>query len=161
LESIYRTPDLRPYFRVAEEHQEHSPCIRRKYAALIGYSDIKDNPLWVVETNSRQSRCCNGTCVRSDRGFLNGERVEMGAEIHAETAALIAARNKGDVFILTGRSQSGPLYGPNVYPCHGCALAIRFAGYKHIHIKTDKDTIQAVSIAEIIEYREQEWEANE
>jgi deoxycytidylate deaminase len=91
-------------------------------------------------------------------GFQNGERVEVGAEIHAETAALIAAPKKGEVFILVGQTASGPLYGPSVYPCHGCALAIKFGGYKYIYIKTDKDTIQAVSIAKIIEYREEEWQ---
>lgn len=157
---IYRTADLRPYFKIADDKLKESPCVRRQYAALIAYSDPEMIlPLWVVETNNRQSRCCDGECIRSAYGVRNGERIEMGAEVHAETAALISAPTKGEVFILAGQTSQGtPLYGKDVYPCHGCALAIKFAGYKHIYIRSDKSTITAVSIADIIEERESEWE---
>lgn len=158
MDKIFNYGDLRPYFQIAEWKATDSPCVRRKYGALIAYADITENPLWVVETNSRLARCCDGKCVRDTFKFTNGERVEMGAEIHAETAALIAAKNKGDLFVLVGQTANSPLYGENVYPCHACALAIKFAGYKHIHIKTAKDVIQAVSIDAIIEHRELEWE---
>ena len=156
---------LEPYFKIAEGEAAKSPCSRRQYGALIGYRSIENDPLWVVETNSRQSRCCNSHCVRDKSKFPSDGRhpnVEMGAEIHAETAALIKAQHKGEAFILVGFSgPTSPLYGENVYPCHVCALNIKFAGYKYIYIRTSKDTIQAISIAEIIEYREQEWEYND
>lgn len=159
MDRIIKDNLLQPYFKIAEGEAMKSPCQRRQYAALIGYRSIEDNPLWVVETNSRQSRCCSGVCVRSSFKFVNGERVEVGAEIHAETAALISAQHKGEAFILVGfTGPTSPLYGENVYPCHTCALNIKFAGYKYIYIRADKDTIKAVSMAEIIEYREQEWE---
>src|ERR1044071_7006704 len=98
METIYKTPSLFPYFQIAEEHAESSPCVRRKYAALIGYKD--GDHLWTVESNNRQSKCCNNECSRTMYGFQNGERVEVGAEIHAETAALISAPTKGEIFIL-------------------------------------------------------------
>ncbi len=159
LDRIFKYGDLNPYFQIAEAHATLSPCTRRHYAAMICYDNIDADPLWVVETNSRQSRCCDSHCVRETFKFPNGQRVEVGAEVHAETAALISAKNRGAAFILVGETGSGsPLYGENVYPCHTCILNIKFAGYKHIYIRKDKDTVVAVSVAEIIEYREQEWE---
>lgn len=157
MDRLFKGADLTPYFRAAEAHATLSPCTRRQYAAMIAYEDINTDPLWVVETNSRQSRCCDKECIRDQYKFQNGERVEMGAEIHAETAVLIAAKNRGQVFLMVGFQKGLSLYGTAVYPCHSCALNIRFAGYKFIYIRTDKDTIKAVSIAEIIEYREEEW----
>lgn len=158
MDRLFKGVDLTPYFRAAEAHAALSPCTRRQYAAMIAYEDINTDPLWVIETNSRQSRCCDKECIRDQYKFQNGQNVEYGSEVHAETAALIASRNKGAVFILVGFQKGEPLYGEAVFPCHSCALAIRFAGYKFIYVRGDKHTIKAVSIAEIIEHREVEWE---
>ena len=149
---------LNPYFTIAENAAKESPCQRRQYAALIAYGGPNADPLFVVENNNRQSRCCNGLCARDTLSVRNGERVEVGAEVHAETAALIRQPRKGWVFLLVGQTTAGNLlYGPDVYPCHTCSLNIKFAGYKYVHLKISKTTQQAVSIDEIIEYREQEW----
>lgn len=149
---------LEPYFLIAENAAYESPCQRRQYAALIAYGGPKADPLFVVETNNKQSRCCDGFCARDTFSVNNGERVEVGAEVHAETAALIKQPKKGWVFILVGQTTKGKaLYGTSVYPCHTCALNIKFAGYKNIFIKTAADRIEAVSIEEIIEHREREW----
>lgn len=163
MEKIYNPQKLEPYFKIAEEHAHTSPCSRRQYAAMIAFDHISDvDALWTVQTNSRVSRCCGPTgCARDLYKARHGRNVEIGAEIHAETAALIETSTKGQVFILVGFSDpDSPLYGTDVYPCHTCALNIKFAGYKHIYIRTDKDTIRPVSIAEVIEYREQEWEGD-
>lgn len=152
---------LEPYFLIAENAAKESPCQRRQYAALIAYGGPNADPLFVVENNNRQSRCCNGECARTAYSVNNGERVEVGAEVHAETAALIRQPKKGWVFLLVGQTTKGnPLYGKDVYPCHVCALNIKFAGYKNIFIKTAKDRIEPVSIDAIIEHREQEWESD-
>jgi len=152
---------LEPYFKIAASAANDSPCQRRQFAALIAYGGPEADPLFVVETNSRQSNCCNNKCVRDFLSVNNGERVEVGAEIHAETAALIKQPKKGWVFLLVGQTTKGnPLYNAAVYPCHSCALAIKFAGYKNIFIKASKDRIVSVSIDEIISYREEEWKSD-
>lgn len=151
---------LEPYFKIAAEEARKSECIRRQYAACIVYEDSFE---WVVASNSRVSRCCNGNiCARNRVGVDNGERVEVGAEIHAETAAIILSgglKKKNSHFILVGFYHGKEeLYGSNVYPCHTCALNIKFAGYSTIFIKESEDNIIPININKIIEYREEAWE---
>ena len=149
---------LTPYFIIAENHAKESPCQRRKYAALVAYGGPKADPLFVVENNSRESNCCNGFCARDTYSMLNGERVEIGAEVHAETAVLIKQPRKGWIFLMAGQTSNGtPLYGESVYPCHTCSLNIKFAGYTFVYLKKDKNNIIPVSIDTIIDYREKEW----
>jgi deoxycytidylate deaminase len=116
---------------------------------------------WVGACNSRQSNCCNGVCARNRFNTFHGGRVEIGAEVHSETAALIqfGKRHDNATLILVGYVTGGKqLKGKDVLPCHTCALNIKFAGFKFIYVRDDDDTIIPVSIAEIIERRELEWE---
>lgn len=151
---------LEPYFKVGEEIAKASPCTRRQYGAVI----VVSGPEIYYQTafNKRIGRCCGGSCIRDRFGFANGERVEIGGEIHAETAALINFE-PDDIynayFILVGFLSNGTeLLGRSVWPCHMCAMNIAFAGFKYIYIRNTNGIISPVSIYEIIEGREQEWE---
>lgn len=150
-----------PLFDLAEEEAKKSPCIRGKYGALLAYSG--DDFRYCIAHNERVSqRCCpKGACMRDRLCLMNGERTEVGAEIHAEVALLIRTgpRERGTYFILTGFGRKGrPLYGKNVYPCHGCAIALKFAGFDYIYIRTSANSIEAVNVNEIILEREEEWQ---
>jgi deoxycytidylate deaminase len=150
---------LLPYFKIAAKTAEESPCVRRKYGAVVAYagSDIR----FIPATNARVAKCCDGACMRTRLSLMNGERTEVGAEVHAEIAALIRAGEyeDGAYFILVGFDNRGKeLYGKNVYPCHACALAIKFAGYDHVYIRTSATEIRAVSTSKILQDRETEWE---
>lgn len=152
---------LEPYFKIAALESQKSPCIRRKYGAVIAYSDSTE--VFIASHNIRMSPCCNeNECVRNRVDTRHGGSVEVGGEIHAETSLLIKA-SLTDVtksfFILVGYEKDIELYGTVVYPCHSCAMAIKFAGYKHIYIRNKNKQIIPVSIAEIIEYRIGEWES--
>ncbi len=149
---------LEPYFKLAEETAKRSECVRRKYGAVVGFAGPEIR--YAYGYNKRISKCCSGKiCAREHHGLYNGERVEIGAEIHAETAALINAGpyQDGSHFVLVGFLHDVELFGPSVYPCHTCALNLKFAGYKHIYIREARDRIVPVSISDIIEQREEEW----
>lgn len=152
---------LAPYFKLAYEIAKQSPCLRRKYGAVVAYAgpDID----CIQTTNMRMNaRCCGKDhCIRDRVRVPNGTRTEMGGEIHAETAALILTgiKKHNAYFILAGIDSKGkPLYGKDAYPCHACAMALKFAGYKYIHLLGGPDDIRAYSIAKILEDRMEEWQ---
>lgn len=153
---------LEPYFKIAAEVAKKSPCTRRQYGSVIVANGRTYAPeVWhVAECNSRMSRCCNGICARDRFNTRHGQRTEVGAEIHSETAALIASRipAKESHFVLVGFENGHELRGSAAYPCHACIMAIKFAGYTHIYMRSIEGDIVPVSVAEILEYREREWE---
>jgi deoxycytidylate deaminase len=150
---------IEPYFKIAEQEAKKSPCVRRQYGAVVVENDTF--PTHQAAYNQRLSTCCGGTCARNRRQLRNGERVEVGAEIHAETAALIEySRNyltSQLVLVLVGYNGERELLGTEVYPCHTCAINIKYAGIKWVYIRNISGEIVPLSIAEILEYREAEW----
>jgi deoxycytidylate deaminase len=131
-----------------------SPCVRRRYGCLITNGDKV-----IVTNNLRVSRCCNNQCVREVAGLKHGQRVDFGAEIHAEQAALIKwiypvdKTTKMLIQAYNGKTDDR-FYEENLYPCHVCALMIKYAGFKFVNITDRLDNLYSVSIDEIIEYRE-------
>lgn len=156
---IVSIKQIHPYYLIASRTAKLSPCDRRQYGAVV--IDRKDGMNYAAECNSRQSRCCNTVCARTRMQFRNGERVEVGAEVHAETAAIIAFGGTGSdtaVMVLAGFSGNRELLSEDAYPCHTCALNIKFAGIKWVYIKDRTKNITPVLTSEIIKYREAEWE---
>jgi deoxycytidylate deaminase len=144
---------------MATDHAVMSPCTRRQYATVIVNEGMRFEHY--IGINERVSKCCDGNaCARDRLGLHNGERVEVGAEVHSETAALIKAGKAKDTsaFILVGFANGEELFGKSVYPCHSCAVQIKWAGYKRIYIKESADNIITVPIQQIIEEREQAWQ---
>lgn len=152
--------NLEPYFKLAANKAKESPCVRRQYAALIVGTHQGLSP--TVQVNSRIGGCCSdSTCARTRAQLRNGERVEVGAEIHAETAAVIAHGPKvwPDTYVLlVGFSGPRELLGTEVYPCHTCAINLKFAGFDWIYVRDYRKQIVPVSISEIMEFREAEWD---
>ena len=161
IQTIPLAKQLEPYFKVAEQVAKESPCTRRQYGSVIVYHESSAPILWhVAECNSRLSTCCNGICARDRFETKHGQRTEVGAEIHSETAALIKSTIpvQQSHFVLVGFENGHELRGPAAYPCHACIMAIKFAGYKFIYMKDLEGDITPVSVAEILRYREGEWE---
>ena len=145
------------HLKVTKELALQSPCTRRRYGCLI--TNGKDT---IVTANLRVSKCCNGFCVRDTAGFKHGEAVDVGAEIHAEQAALVKWSHpvdKNTKLLVQGyHGKSEELfYDKDLYPCHVCALMIKYAGFKFINVTNPSGDIYSVSIDEIIEYREKAW----
>ena len=157
--------NIEPYFNIAALEAKKSPCVRRQYGALIAYRmeypDHKDIYLFDSSHNKRISTCCEGKlCARDRYQTKHGGNVEIGGEIHAVTSLMISRKSEGNsgYFILVGFEGDKELYGPDVYPCHSCAMAIKYGGFNHIFIHSGPDTIQIVSINEVMEYRINQWE---
>lgn len=148
---------LEPYHKIAQEEAKKSPCARRQYGAVVTHTR---EFYYSVGNNARVSECCKGICARTRYGLQNGERVEVGAEVHAETAALIAYNppNPGKaVVILAGYAGERELLGVDVYPCHTCAVNLKYANINYVYLKNKDGYLGPVSMSEIIEYREAEW----
>jgi deoxycytidylate deaminase len=87
----------------------------------------------------------------------------VGAEIHAETAALIKHQgwriDSNTIIIVAGvDAHDQPIYGRITYPCHACAMAIKFAGIRYVYLLDKEDSIISVSINQILLDREAEWD---
>lgn len=145
--------NIEPYYKIALKEAAKSPCVRRKYGVTIIYDDVT---LYTTGFNDRVTRACNTVCVRERYKLENGSRTELGAEVHAEQAALIGAPKKGVAIVLAGLREEEELKGVEVYPCLVCARMVKYAGYGFIYMKNDLGLISPVSIHDIIEYRESE-----
>jgi len=131
-----------------------SECVRRKYGSLI--VDQSQNPV-VLATNRRVGKYCNNkVCIRDYCKAPHGERVELGGEIHSEQAALVQFQGYAPDhhFLLVGTDKNGEqLDGIDNYPCHVCAMMIKYAGFRNVWMPFGTD-IKPVSIDEILEHYE-------
>lgn len=166
-ESIFSTGSIGPLLDAGLKHtREYSPCLRRRYCAQI----VSEGPYGsIVGFNARISRACTETvCARDRFQAKHGQRAEICGEIHAEQSALVwyappdwldAYAEYPNHFLLSGWDQqlNRELLGREVYPCHVCALMIKHAGFKYVILR-GVDAIEHVSIDQIIEEREEEWE---
>lgn len=139
---------------VLDKARSYSPCVRRKYGAII---TSETGNLESLGVNVRLGNYCNDTiCIRDYCKAPHGENVELGGEVHAEQAALISWPNGEGVyhFLLAGLDhQDKPLDGIQNYPCHVCAMQIKFAGFRTVWMPFGEDVLP-VSIDEILEYYE-------
>lgn len=125
----------------------------------------------MLGTNERVSRACDTLCARTRLYIRHGERVEVGAEVHAEQSALINWTPFYDItdtrsefdwhFMISGWDMvtQKELFGRQVYPCHVCALMVKHAGFRTVILRNSSGDVDYVSIDQIIEEREQEWES--
>lgn len=166
VEVVIETKKLLPYFSIALETAKTSPCTRRKYGVVI--ASLSNDVFYTAAANYGVSKCCQGNaCARDRLGIRHGQRVEVGGEIHAEQSALIQWKGYDDgnsyVCVIVGIQNGKELYGRSCYPCHVCALMLKYAGFRHIYIKDDyvRGEIVITSINQVIDYRELEWEDGE
>jgi len=161
---------LTPYFKIALDEARKSPCVRRKYGAMLvydWYGDVGDvdewNP-WHLTFNERvTNQCTEGLCIRQRIRTHHGQNVERGGEIHAEQAILIKAGiyRLHSYLVLVGvdGTTGQELIGNDCLPCHTCAVMLKWAGYRFVYYKNSDGAITPISVAEIIAIREQEVEA--
>ena len=151
--SIIPIKRIEPYYKIALKAAKDSPCVRRKYGAVIGYTDTI-----IIGVNLRVTKACDNGCIRNRAGVTHGDRSDLGAEVHAEQVALIESQGKGLIFVIAGLDSDGKeLTGVQAYPCLTCARMIKYAGYRWVHVKEKRsEQLVAVHIEDIIQYREEE-----
>jgi deoxycytidylate deaminase len=157
IEGLIPIDRILPYYKIAQKVAKESPCQRRRFGAVIGYTG---SPILVSACNSRVSSICDHHCIRDRYGVVNGARTELGAEVHAEQAVLIDSPEKGEIFVLAGwqvnfEGDLTELKDIATFPCLPCARMIKYAGYKWVYMM-GKELLTPYSINDIISYREQE-----
>ena len=143
---------------LARQVAKKSPCVRRQYGVIV-----TDGVHTVTAFNARVSTCCDSGCVRDRAGIMHGQSTDMGAEIHAEQAAsLIWGRFPGSPhaqILIQGfkRNSAIPMCDEDLYPCHACAMTLKFNGFRAICLTSKAGEIYAKPLSEILEYWEQQW----
>lgn len=159
METLVEIDRLKPYFTIAELEARKSKCLQKRTAALIVRQGFDID--YMVEYNRTVSDCCGkDNCVRERLLLPSGQRSEVGAEIHASIAVLIKHGPKviGDgwlnnYFIYVAFNKNGRQLFPAT-PCAACVKALKFAGYKYIFIKSDKDAVIPLTVASMLEVYE-------
>src|SRR5688572_21403431 len=134
----------------------YSPCVRRKYGALIA---DESNFTLATGYNERVSDCCNEGCVRDELKIQHGRNTDAGAEVHAEQAALINLKSFYSPMVLyvAGLNKDGvPLNGFDAAPCYSCARMAAYAGIYNIYLPVD-DEWEKFDINDIMETWERKW----
>lgn len=133
--------------------RQNSPCLRRKYGVIIR----GDNGHEVFGANIRLGQSCYGkTCARDRLSIPVGqhERVESGAEIHAEQMALINWTRSEFVdyqILIAAIDRHGkPIDGLNNKPCKMCAMMLKYAGFDWVWLPFGK-SLRPISVSEVIE----------
>jgi len=148
------------HVELAQSIALQSPCVRRKYGCVI------TNGINTVATNNqRVSGCCNNGCVRDLFHVGHGARTDMGAEVHAEQAALIRwdkPIDKNTQVLVQGfyREEKIPLHTQDLYPCHTCAMMLKFAGFRNVFLSNVNDALYGIALSEILEYWEDKLDIN-
>lgn len=143
---------------LAQEEALKSPCSRRKYGAVI-----TDGVHTIAASNSRVSGMCNDGCIRQRMGLMHGASTDVGAEVHAEQAAVVLWKRPvvpGQTQILVQGYKPGsemwqPMHGADLFPCMSCARILKFSGFRVVHVTDRHGSITPVELSEIIEY----WES--
>jgi deoxycytidylate deaminase len=148
------------HVELAQSIALQSPCVRRKYGCVI--TNGVDT---IVTNNQRVSNCCNDGCVRDQLRVEHGSRTDIGAEIHAEQAALIRwgrTVDKNTQVLVQGFYKDSliPMWDKFLYPCHTCASMLKFAGFRNVLISNNGGEIYGISLSEILEYWESKLEPN-
>lgn len=141
-----------------------SPCSRRKYGTLI-----KDNfGNLVFGANERVGKyCTDKLCARDYMKVPHASNVEIGGEVHAEQSALIKWSTgsiapefdpqwegyEKHILVAGFNHDDSPLAGQENFPCHVCAMMIKYAGFDHVWL-ADGSAAYPWSLNQILEHYE-------
>ncbi|SRR5260221_10334465 len=170
---IWKT-DLQPIWdsliaakRYAEIEAQESPCVRRKYGAIlfnnyIDYDYVIDEGQSLVSCisahNNRVSRCCDHGCIRDLMSIQHGHNTDLGAEVHAEQSLLVKTRGSDwQHFLIVGFDSKGkPFYDKQCWPCYSCARIVKEAKIKGVWIPLKNEGFKFYLMDEILEEYESE-----
>lgn len=142
---------------LALEEAKKSPCVRRKYGAILFYTDeyAAENKFFAAH-NNRVSNCCNGSCIRDMLSIQHGHNTDLGAEVHAEQSLLVHNwYHDEESFLIAGYDRNGnALFGQECWPCYSCARIVKEAGIKSVWVPMENEEFETYSIDSILEQYE-------
>lgn len=143
--------DLENVHRLALSEARKSPCKRRKYGTVIFTVFKVGVEIGAIASNERVSKCCDYECIRETLNIEPFQNGEIGAEIHAEQAALILngkAKPRQQIFLAGVYANGKEIYNPK--PCYSCLRMLKYTGFKSVHY-WDGYEYQVKSVAEYME----------
>ena len=140
------------YLNIAEAVLARSPCLRRKYGAVI----VKDDEIIATGYNGSPRgsvNCCDlGTCWRETEHIPHGERYEACRSVHAEANAIISASRRnmfGSTLYLAGKEADGTPVA-DIAPCSMCHRLILNSGIRSIVTRNPDSSI----IRKVVQHEE-------
>lgn len=140
------------YLEIAKAVSKRSPCIRRRYGAII----VKDDTIVSTGYNGSARKvinCYEIGCIKDALNLPHGSSYELCPAVHAEENVVVnAARNGanilGGVLYIYGEDAKNNEIVEAI-PCSRCKRILINAGIKEVVMKT-KDEIKIIKVEEWI-----------
>jgi dCMP deaminase len=136
------------YLEIARAIAQRSPCIRRKYGAVV----VKNDAIVSTGYNGPARKvinCLEVGCIKEIKNLPHGMAYEDCPAVHAEENAVVnAARNGGNVLggilYISGIDQEGKLV--DAIPCFRCKRILINAGVERVVIRKENGEIKYLDI---------------
>ena len=159
-----RTSKQNYYLDIADSVLERSPCLRRKYGAIIvrndeiistGYNGAPRGRVNCSQLGYCRRNCSDlGRCTRETLRIPSGERYELCRSVHAEANAIISASRRdmiGASIYLVGRdARTGELLH-DAMSCSMCKRQIINAGIDRVIIRTGETEYITIPVSDWVE----------
>ena len=141
------------YLEIAKTISQRSPCIRRKYGAVI----VKNDTIVSTGYNGPARKvinCFEVGCIKDLKNLPHGTAYEDCPAVHAEENAIInAARNGSSVFggtlYIAGVDKKGKLV--EALPCDRCKRVLINAGIEKVIIRKEDGGINYINTQNWVE----------
>ena len=149
-----RTSKQNYYLDIADSVLERSPCLRRKYGAIIVRNDEIISTGYNGAPRGRRNCSDLGRCTRETLRIPSGERYELCRSVHAEANAIISASRRdmlGASIYLVGRdARTGELLH-DAMSCSMCKRQIINAGIDRVIIRTGETEYITIPVSDWVE----------
>ena len=147
-----RPPKDEYYLEIAKAVAQRSPCIRRKYGAVI----VKNDAIVSTGYNGPARKvinCFEVGCIKDLQNLPHGMAYEDCPAVHAEENAVVnAARNGsnilGGTLYIAGVDKEGKLV--EATPCLRCRRILINAGIEKVVIKKENGGIKYINVQDWI-----------
>jgi dCMP deaminase len=147
-----RPPKDEYYLEIAKAVAQRSPCIRRKYGAVI----VKNDAIVSTGYNGPARKvinCFEVGCIKDLQNLPHGMAYEDCPAVHAEENAVVnAARNGsnilGGTLYIAGVDKEGKLV--EAIPCLRCRRILINAGIEKVVIKKENGGIKYINVQDWI-----------
>jgi dCMP deaminase len=142
-----RPPKDEYYLEIAKAVAQRSPCLRRKYGAII----VKNDTLVSTGYNGPARgvvNCLDVGCIKALKNLPHGMAYEDCPAVHAEENAIVnAARNGSNVFggtlYIVGIDEEGKLV--EAIPCPRCKRILINAGIEKVIFRKEDGGIKYIN----------------
>jgi len=159
-ENMRSRPSKKEYYlEIAKQVSLRSPCLRRKYGAIV----IKDDTILTTGYNGpvrKGINCFEVGCLKNKLNLPHGSAYEDCPAVHAEENAIInAARNGvsvlGGILYITGLDDQNNLI--EATPCDRCKRVIINAGIKKVIIRKSDGKTKDIEVSNWIKEDSQKY----